>query len=55
MTSATITADPETGDTTLSWIGPDERGRELEIVAVEKADCLLVIHVMPTLYRKGGQ
>jgi hypothetical protein len=52
MTAATITADPETGETTLSWVADDERGRELEIVAIEKPDCYLVIHVMPTHYRK---
>lgn len=55
MTAANITTDPETGDTALSWIGLDERGRELEIVAVERPDCFLVIHVMPTHYRKAGQ
>ena len=37
------------------YIGPDERGRELEIVALEVADAgqpyLLVIHVMPTQLR----
>jgi hypothetical protein len=55
MTVANLTADPQTGDATLSWIGPDERGRELEIVALEKPDCFLVIHVMPTHYRKAGQ
>jgi hypothetical protein len=53
MTAATITTDPDTGDTTLSWVGEDERGRELEIVAIEKPDCYLVIHVMPTHYRRG--
>jgi hypothetical protein len=41
-----------TGETLWSWEGDDERGRELEIVAVEKADALLVIHVMPTHYRR---
>jgi hypothetical protein len=45
MTAANITTDPQTGDMALSWIGLDERGRELEIVAVEKSDCFLVIHV----------
>ena len=34
------------------WIGPDDRGVELEVVAVEKPDCLLVIHVMPTHLRR---
>jgi hypothetical protein len=52
MTAATVTADADTGETTLSWVADDERGRELEIVAIEKADCFLVIHVMPTHYRK---
>jgi hypothetical protein len=39
----------------LSWVAEDERGRELEIVAIEKPDCYLVIHVMPTHYRKEGR
>jgi hypothetical protein len=55
MTAATITSDPDTGETTLTWVADDERGRELEIVAIEKPDCYLVIHVMPTHYRKKGR
>lgn len=55
MTAATITTDTETSETTLSWIADDERGRELEIVAIEKPDCYLVIHVMPTHYRRRGR
>lgn len=55
MTAADITSDDQTGETTLSWVGPDERGRDLEIVALERADCFLVIHVMPTHYRKAGR
>ena len=55
MTAATMTTDEEAGDTTLSWIGADERGRELEIVALDRPDCFLVIHVMPTHYRKAGR
>jgi hypothetical protein len=55
MTAATITTDPDTGETTLSWVAGDERGRELEIVAIERPDCYLVIHVMPTHYRKKGR
>ena len=35
MNAATITDDPDTGETTLSWVAGDERGRELEIVAIE--------------------
>lgn len=36
------------------WEGPDERGRELEIGAVdgERDGALLVIHVMPLHYRR---
>jgi hypothetical protein len=35
-----------------TWIGRDDRGVELEIVGLVKPDCLLIIHVMPTHYRK---
>jgi hypothetical protein len=40
------------------WVGYDERGRRLEVIAVEvqgdrdPEPVLLVIHVMPTHYRK---
>ncbi len=40
------------GDVKRSWTGLDERGRELEIVAFERPDCWLVVHVMPTHYRR---
>ena len=41
------------------YVGPDERGRKLEIIAVEVTgdtgqDLLLVIHVMPTSLRGSG-
>lgn len=52
---ATVRATEEidsTGTTFWSWIGDDERGRELEILAIEKPDVLLIIHVMPTRYRR---
>ncbi len=39
-------------DDQLIWVGRDDRGLELEIVAVEKPDALLVIHVMPTGLRR---
>ena len=54
------TTDPtpvttSSGAKTWLYIGPDERGRELEIIALEVADAaqpyLLVIHVMPTQLR----
>jgi hypothetical protein len=58
---ATTTATPiSTINGNLAWfyLGADERGRELEIVAIEveadehRAAALLVIHVMPTHLRK---
>jgi hypothetical protein len=39
-------------DARIEWIGPDDRGLELEIIAVEPADLWLVIHVMPTALRR---
>lgn len=35
----------------LYWSGMDDRGIEFEIVASERPDAWLVIHVMPTHYR----
>ncbi|MGH9056686.1 MAG: hypothetical protein ACRDYY_12625 [Acidimicrobiales bacterium] len=43
---------PPTGDTRFTWTGLDERGRELEIIAIDRPDCVLVIHVVPTHYRE---
>lgn len=34
------------------WVGVDDRGLELEIVAIILADELLVIHVMATALRR---
>jgi hypothetical protein len=34
------------------WKGADDRGLELEVIGVMKPDCLLVIHVMPTQFRR---
>jgi hypothetical protein len=39
-----------TGDVTISWIGDDDRGVELDVV-IEKPDAFLVVHVMPAQYR----
>jgi len=39
----------------LFWTGIDDRGLELEIAGVEFADEILVIHVMPTNFRRRGQ
>lgn len=35
------------------WLGPDDRGIELEIVAVVLPGELLIIHVMPTALRRN--
>ena len=42
------------GTLKLLWVGNDERGRELEVIAVDQETNILVIHVMPTdfKYRK---
>lgn len=37
------------------WIGQDNRGLELEIVAIVLEEYLLVVHVMPTTLRKGRE
>lgn len=35
-------------DARLVWIGPDDRGVELEVVALDLPEEIVVIHVMPT-------
>jgi hypothetical protein len=39
-------------DARLVWIGLDDRGIELEIVALDLPDAAVVIHVMPTALRR---
>jgi hypothetical protein len=39
-------------DEQLTWVGEDDRGLELEVIAIEKPDCILVIHVMPLALRR---
>ena len=39
-------------DERLVWVGEDDRGVELEVVAIQLPDLVLVIHVMPTHFRK---
>lgn len=45
---------PATGDldARLVWIGKDDRGIELEIVALDLPEAVVVIHVMPTNLRR---
>ncbi len=46
------------GEVQIEWVAPDDRGVELEIVAVEAIDTrtgmpiLLVLHVLPTALRR---
>ena len=42
----------ETADARLIWIGEDDRGIELEIVALDLEDAVFIIHVMPTNLRR---
>lgn len=39
-------------DARIEWIGSDDRGVELEVIAVELPGLWLVIHVMPTSLRR---
>jgi hypothetical protein len=39
-------------DARLVWIGVDDRGIELEIVALDLEEAVVVIHVMPTSLRR---
>jgi hypothetical protein len=39
-------------DARLVWIGMDDRGIELEIVALDMEEAVVVIHVMPTYLRR---
>ena len=39
----------------LFWVGIHDRGLELEIAGVEFEDEILIIHVMPTNFRRRGR
>lgn len=49
----TVETDDVTEAVSITWLGNDERGREVEVVAIERPDCQLVVHVMPTHYRRN--
>ncbi len=42
----------QVADARLVWIGVDDRGIELEIVALDLGEAVVVIHVMPTSLRR---
>lgn len=39
-------------DARITWVGPDDRGVVLEVIAFELPDLWLVIHFMPTALRR---
>jgi hypothetical protein len=43
---------PQVSGDQYYWRGSDDRGLELEILAIDKPDCLLVIHFMPMNFRR---
>lgn len=59
--AAPVAATTAQGSPAWLWVGVDERGRELEIAAVQTQSdrdpepVLLVIHVMPIHYRRKDQ
>ena len=40
------------GTPKLLWLGNDERGRELEVIAIDYVTVILVIHVMPGAFNR---
>ena len=42
-------------DPKIRFIGVDDRGEELEVVAVVLPGLLLIIHAMPTRYRRRSR
>ncbi len=42
----------DVADARLVWIGPDDRGIEMEIVALDLDDAVVILHVMPTGLRR---
>ena len=42
----------EDHDARLVWVGIDDRGVDLEVVALDLADAIVVMHVMQTDLRK---
>jgi hypothetical protein len=47
------TYEASSTDPKIRFIGVDDRGEEMEIVAVVLPGLLLIIHAMPTRYRRG--
>ncbi len=54
-TSTPVPITTNRGDRGWLYVGPDERGVMLEVIAVEKEDdVLVVIHAMPHGFKRGS-
>jgi len=49
-----VSARDGQADDRLAFVGADDRGVKLEVIAVQMPDYLYVSHVMPYLYRRRG-
>jgi hypothetical protein len=49
------TLNSTTFDPKIRFIGVDDRGEELEVVAVVLPRLFLIIHAMPTRYRRSSR
>ncbi|HEY3717416.1 MAG TPA: hypothetical protein VGL39_23065 [Jatrophihabitantaceae bacterium] len=47
-----IATTTNSGNQALLWVGLDDRGIELEVIAAVLPDMAVVIHVMPTELRR---
>jgi hypothetical protein len=43
------------GEVQIWWIGDDESGREIEVMAYVQPGRLVIAHAMPTHYRRKGK
>jgi len=51
MDSYEPTRFTDEGNLKLLCVGKDERGRELEVIAIDQTVSILVIHVIPTHFK----
>ena len=51
-TEPVVVAGDEDVRERLLWIGPDDRGLDLEVIAIVEPDYLLVIHDLPHQFRR---
>ena len=58
MTHATLTESLHSvayDEPHIRWVGQDSRGIELEVIGVVLPGLLLIIHCMPTAYRRSSR